>query len=144
MASGSEKRKNLRILIVEDDESARNVTARFLTKYGRCDTAADGEAAMELFQKSRAQNDTYDVIFLDIMMPRMSGRKVLNRIREIEDNDNVEDRDRTRIIITTSLSDPASISSAFRSRCEGYLVKPFAREDLEKQLQGLDIFASTS
>jgi len=136
--------RGLRILIVEDEKMARDVTTKYLSSYGECDTAGNGEEAMELFLKSREEEDPYDVIFLDILMPRMNGRKVLERIREIEDNDGIEDCDRTRIIITSSLSDPNSISGAFQSRCEGYLVKPFGREDLEKQLQSLGIIRSTS
>ncbi|MFO7916392.1 MAG: response regulator [Candidatus Krumholzibacteriales bacterium] len=133
------KKRDLKILIVEDDETARNVTARYLSDFGECDIAPDGEVAMELFLESRAGGRPYDVIFLDILMPNMSGRKVLDRIRDIEDHENISERDRTRVIITSSLSDPGSISGAFKSRCEGYLVKPFGREDLERQLQSLEI-----
>ncbi len=133
------KKRDLKILIVEDDETARNVTARYLSDFGECDIASDGEVAMELFLESRAGGRPYDVIFLDILMPNMSGRKVLDRIRDIEDHENISERDRTRVIITSSLSDPGSISGAFKSRCEGYLVKPFGREDLERQLQSLEI-----
>ena len=136
--------RDLKILIVEDDETARNVTARYLSDYGECDIAPDGEVAMELFLESRAEGRPYNVIFLDILMPNMSGRKVLDRIRDIEDHEKISERDRTKIIITSSLSDPSSISGAFKSRCEGYLVKPFGREDLEKQLQSLDIIKSSS
>lgn len=143
-SKGKEMERDLRILIVEDDETARNVTARYLSDYGKCDIAPDGEVAMKLFLEARAGGRPYDVIFLDILMPNMSGRKVLDRIRDIEDHENIGEKERTKIIITSSLSDPSSISGAFQSRCEGYLVKPFGREDLEKQLQSLDIIKSSS
>ncbi|MBD3179509.1 MAG: response regulator [Candidatus Latescibacteria bacterium] len=131
--------ENLRILIIEDEENARKVTAKYLCEYGSCDTAENGEEGMELFIRAREEGNPYHVIFLDILMPKMSGRRVLDRIREIEDRDNLRDSERARIIMTSSLSDPRSISRAFKSRCEGYLVKPFGRKDLEEQLQSLGL-----
>lgn len=138
-----EKSGNLKILIVEDDEMSRDITARYLEEYGRCDTAEDGEVAMKMFSRAREEGEPYNVVFLDILMPGMSGRKVLEKIREIEDRDNNSESCRAKIIMTSSLSDPGTISGAFRSRCEAYLVKPFGREELEKQLQTLDVIKSS-
>jgi two-component system chemotaxis response regulator CheY len=138
------KQGSLRILIVEDEEAARKLTARYLSDYGECDTAADGEIGMDMFREASESGKPYDVVFVDILMPRMSGRKMLEKIREFEDSSGTVDGDRSGVVMTTSLSDPSSISSAFRSRCEGYLVKPFGKRDLEEQLTALGIITAAA
>lgn len=63
----------MRILIVEDDFIGRKVLQRLLLEYGECDVAVDGVEAVKAFDLAWSAGMPYDVLFLDIMMPNMSG-----------------------------------------------------------------------
>jgi two-component system response regulator MtrA len=68
-----------RILLVEDDPSIREVTAIGLRNAGfDVDTAADGQAGLDRFRAER-----YDLILLDVMLPRLDGLEVCRAIRRI-------------------------------------------------------------
>jgi hypothetical protein len=69
------------ILLAEDDEASRKVSKRYLENFGyTVIEATDGEEAVEKFMEHK---DVIDLILLDVIMPRMNGREVYKRIREI-------------------------------------------------------------
>ena len=114
----------MRILIVEDDYITGQVMMEIASAFGPADVAEDGFKAFELFTKALNEKDTYDVIFLDIMMPDIDGQEVLTKIREIEAGNGIKGLDCTKIIMTTALDDFQNINSAFKNQAEGYIVKP--------------------
>ncbi len=69
------------VLIVDDDEAVRTVISSALTNAGlSCDTAADGVYALECLEKTR-----YLVVLLDLVMPRLDGTGVLEKLRALQD-----------------------------------------------------------
>src|SRR5512142_3265338 len=67
-----------RLLVADDNEMNRDLLARRLSRRGfAVVTAADGQEALD-----RIDEQPFDVIVLDIMMPRVDGMEVLNRVRE--------------------------------------------------------------
>ncbi len=67
-----------RVLVVDDEPIVREVLSRYLARDGYAvDTAEDGQAALEAFEK-----EPPDLILLDVMMPRMDGWEVLQRMQE--------------------------------------------------------------
>lgn len=70
-----------RFLVVDDQEDIRDIMVRMLTRLGHvADEAADGRFAVEALAAS-----TYDVMLLDLSMPRMSGEDVMRWLREHPD-----------------------------------------------------------
>ena len=68
----------LRFLVVDDSEDIRDLMARMITMLGhQVDEAEDGVYAVEALQNAR-----YDVMLLDLSMPRMSGADVVRWVRE--------------------------------------------------------------
>src|SRR5262249_61346830 len=67
----------LRILVVDAEPQVRLVLQNVLVAEHDVDTAGDGETALTMV----ANNEPYDVILCDLMMPRMSGREVFEHIR---------------------------------------------------------------
>ena len=114
----------MRTLVVEDDFMGRKLMCAYLSQYGDCDAAADGEEAIEAFNSAEKR---YDLITLDIMMPGISGQDVLKRIRAIEAKAGFPE---VKIIMTTALESPSTIMASFKSQCNGYLVKPITSEKL--------------
>ncbi len=74
--------KNLRVLYSEDEEEMREGTVLFLKKFfTSVDTAVDGEDGLNQFKEKG-----YDVVFTDIMMPKIDGLEMLEGIRKINAN----------------------------------------------------------
>ncbi len=129
----------MRTLIVEDDSASRRLLQILLSPYGPCDLAPDGEAALRLLAECREQKQRYDLICLDIMMPGLSGREVLKKIREAEEVGGVRGLDRVKIVMTTALSDRENVFGAFREECDAYVTKPINRKTLMTELEKLGL-----
>lgn len=114
----------MRILIAEDDLASRLFMRKFLSKYGECDIAVDGIEAIDAYVNSVNKAHIYDLICLDIMMPRLDGMKVLKSIRNIEKQNVIEIDKRVKIIMTTALYDKETVYEAYDSGCEAYVWKP--------------------
>lgn len=114
----------LKILIAEDDLTSRMFLSSFLSKYGDCDVVIDGMEAIEAYMISVREKSPYDLICLDIMMPKIDGVKVLKAIRDIETSKFILPEKRVKIIMTTALSEADLVQEAFRYGCEAYASKP--------------------
>jgi two-component system, chemotaxis family, chemotaxis protein CheY len=73
-----------KILIVDDEFSARMLLLTLLRPHGECDVAVDGEEALKAVQQAFEANRPYELICLDIMMAGMDGQTCLRHIRSIE------------------------------------------------------------
>lgn len=120
----------MKILIVEDDLSSRKFMYKFMSEYGDCDITVDGIEALDAYLLALDENEPYNLVCLDIMMPKVDGVKVLKTIRELEKQRKVEDKKRTKIIMTTALNDVELVQSTFDSGCEAYATKPIDTKKL--------------
>jgi len=73
-------------------------------------------------------------------MLEMNGHETLKKIREIENKYHIFGSEGVKVIMTTALSDSVNFMEAFRSGCEGYLVKPINKEKLLSEIERLGIF----
>lgn len=115
----------MKILIVDDDPINQKYLSAMLTGYGEIDTAQDGLQAVELIEREMDSEEPYNIIFLDIMMPKMDGHETLQTIRKMEQVHGVSTDRRLNVIMVTALGDKENVLSAFSEGCEYYLVKPF-------------------
>jgi two-component system chemotaxis response regulator CheY len=132
----------MKYLIVEDDFAARLLLQRYLSGYGDCDVAVDGHEAIEAFRQALDENEPYDLICLDIMMPAMDGRDALKEIRRIEREHGILGLDGVKVIMTTALGDSKNIMGSFREGCEAYIVKPIKKEKLLEEIENLGLIGS--
>ena len=96
------------------------------------DVADDGAAAIEKFQNGR-----YDLILMDMQMPRVDGYEATRRIREIEamkSDTPQNDRGRIPIIALTAHAMPDEIRSMMAAGCDAHLAKPLQRKLLLQSL----------
>lgn len=124
----------MRILVAEDDFSARMVLQRLLKEYGSVDVAVDGREAVDAFRAALETGDPYQVVCLDIMMPEMDGLDALREIRAIEERQGIISTHGAKIIMATALDDPKNVVEAFKGLCDTYLVKPIDKESLRMAL----------
>ena len=125
----------MRILVVEDDLTSRELLMEFLAPYGSCDSAADGKEAISAFQMALKSNP-YDLVCLDIMMPNIDGQRALRKIRELEREAGISETEEVKVIMTTALCDPKSITEAFyKGGASSYVVKPISQEKLHEKMR---------
>ena len=104
-----------KILLVEDNPELRNLYKLFLHGHGfDVEMPADGEEGLVAAQKFKP-----DLIFLDIMMPKMDGFQVLKILR----HDEKYGCTKTKIVLLTNLGDASKVSPSVRKDMDGYVVK---------------------
>jgi two-component system chemotaxis response regulator CheY len=129
----------MNILIVEDDSVSSTLIGAILAPYGTCETVIDGKQAITAFKNALAARTPYDLVCLDIMLPEFDGQYVLRQFRKMESEHGIQGLDGARIIMLTALGDRRNIIEAFRSQCEGYIVKPIRKDKVLAQLRELGI-----
>lgn len=129
----------LRMLIVEDEFLSRKLVGHYIDKFGKYDVAVNGTEALSAVTASYDENNPYDVVFLDIMMPDKSGLSVLKEIRELEAARGIGVTDGVKVIMTTALGDAKSVMEAFRNQCEAYITKPYTEDSFATQLKKLGL-----
>lgn len=104
----------LKVLVVEDDKTTRDVLSTLLGFEG-CEVAAapDGESALAVAEVMRP-----DVVLLDVMMPGMSGFAVC---RALKDGDRIP-----RVVMVTAKTSPDDEEAGFAAGADAYLRKPFS------------------
>jgi two-component system chemotaxis response regulator CheY len=114
----------MQFLIIEDEAVSRRILHKTLEKYGRCDEAANGLLALELFTKALHSKAGYDLVTLDITLHEMNGLDVLLMLREMEEAHRIPPPRRTKVIVVTSHSDKDHVNACLTAGCNGYIIKP--------------------
>ena len=117
----------LKILVAEDNPTNVIVVKRFLDKIkAEVTVAADGAFALEAFTQN-----TFDLILMDLHMPRVSGMDAVLAIRERETKEN---RPKTPIVALTADVQSEVISKCFEIGFNGFLEKPLKKEALYRAI----------
>ncbi|OGK10749.1 DNA-binding response regulator [Candidatus Roizmanbacteria bacterium RIFCSPHIGHO2_01_FULL_35_10] len=115
----------MRILIIEDERRLSNVVKKGLVEEGfAVDQAFDGEEGLYL-----AESESYDLIMLDLMLPKVDGLKVCHELRN--------KKIKTPILMLTAKSKIEDKVKGLESGADDYLAKPFAFAELKARIQAL-------
>jgi DNA-binding NarL/FixJ family response regulator len=109
----------VRVMLIDDSRATRLVMRRFIesvgmTVVGEADNAEDG---VEL-----AEREQPDILFLDVVLPRVSGVDVLKRVRPL--------LPQTAIIMVTSIAERDTVTECRDLGADGYVLKPLDREKI--------------
>ncbi len=129
----------MRILIAEDDAVSAKVLAKMLEPFGKCDTVQNGREAIDAFRGALNQGEVYNMVCLDIMMPEVDGRSALTQIRMLEEDRELPQDSRSKIIMTTALDQRKDIEGAFRDECDSYMIKPVQKDELLIRMRQLGL-----
>lgn len=129
----------MKILIAEDDLTSRKFLSKFLSQYGECDLVVDGLEAIDAYLIALKEKTPYDLICLDIMMPKVDGVKVLKAIRDLEIQKGILPEKRAKVIMTTALAEAGYVNKAFEYNCDAYASKPIDTEKLIEVLKKLGL-----
>ncbi len=112
--------RTIRVLLIEDDQFIRDVYTDLLTEGGyQVETANDGQAGL-----AKIEEAGFDLILLDIMMPKMNGLEVLKRLKE-----KPSAFPQGPIILLSNLSHDKIINEALAIGATSYLVKSSLNPD---------------
>jgi DNA-binding response OmpR family regulator len=115
----------VRVLVVEDDRRlAASLRRSLMESRMAVDVAHDGEEGL-----AAASSTPYDVIVLDVMLPRLDGLEVTRRLRE--------HRVETPILMLTARDGVDDRVSGLEAGADDYLVKPFALREVIARLRAL-------
>ena len=129
----------MKILLAEDDFVTRKFMRNFLSKYGECDVTVDGMEAVDAFMMAMEDDEPYDLVCLDVMMPVMDGYQALVGIRNIEKERNIPEEKMVKVIMTTALNDEKNVKMAFDLGCTIYSGKPIDQDRFEQALAKLGL-----
>ena len=102
-----------KILIVEDELDIREGISEYLSEVGYdVMVAEDGQEGIDLFKSNE-----FDLVLLDIMLPKINGFGVLSQIREISD---------VPVMMLTAMTDDYSQIMSFNEKADDYITKPFS------------------
>jgi len=120
-----EKLKQIKILIVDDDETLRELNKAILNACGfdNTFTAEDGQAAL-----TKLHNEQFDIVVCDWKMPNMSGLELLEQVRSNEKLKNIA------FLMATMVSNAESVTKAVKAGVTDYIAKPFNPDTLCKKV----------
>jgi two-component system chemotaxis response regulator CheY len=127
-------KESIKILIAEDDSTTRHLMQELLAPVGQIHVAVNGQQAFDFFVKAIEELTPFNLICLDINMPRMNGMQCLEKIRSYEEECGINAEQAARIIMTTIDSSPISVLQSFRAGCESYVVKPIDKRELFQEI----------
>ena len=113
-----------KILIVEDEIDIREGISEYLSEVGYdVMVSEDGQEGIDLFKSNE-----FDLVLLDIMLPKINGFGVLSQIREISD---------VPVMMLTAMTDDYSQIMSFNEKADDYITKPFSVVVLHKRIEAL-------
>lgn len=116
-----------RILIADDNEQNRELLEAYLSDDGHeILMAADGQETLDV-----ARREMPDLLLLDIMMPRMSGYEVCQKIKEDEQTRRIP------VLVVTALKELGDIEKAVAAGADDFLSKPVHRLELKTRVRSL-------
>jgi CheY-like chemotaxis protein len=117
-------RKGSTILIVDDDEMLLNMMTAMLGFLGhQVLTANSGDEALSIYQK---RGDHIDLVLLDIMMPKMTGDVLFDRLKAMDPQ--------VKVICASGYCSQKIIEKMLAEGCHGYFPKPINFRDLAKNI----------
>ena len=115
----------MKILLVEDEKRLSYFIKKGLIEQGfAVDSAFDGEEGLYL-----AKEETYDVIILDVMLPKLSGIELCKKLRELKKE--------TPVLMLTAKSEVDDKVEGLNSGADDYLTKPFVFAELKARINAL-------
>ena len=130
VSSATAKLTGVKILMAEDNDLNAEIATIQLEEYGMQVTrAADGKEAVEVFANHPA--DTFDIILMDVMMPKMNGYEATKAIRSLDDR---PDGRTIPIIAMTANAFAEDVQASLDAGMNGHLSKPIVMDEVVRTI----------
>ena len=111
-----------KILVVDDSAVNRDILKEILTDVAVCDFVEDALKAIDLFNRSLELEHYYDILLVDIGLPKLNGIELLRKIRQEEKDAGILRGEGIPIIMVTAFKD--RFLEAYDIGCHEYVIKP--------------------
>ncbi|MCP4119784.1 MAG: response regulator [Desulfobacteraceae bacterium] len=129
----------MKILVVDDELVSRKKMETILDKLGRCTGVATGAQALAVFSGAIEKGRGFGLVTLDISLPDMRGTEVLSRLREIEEENNVREDGKVKILMVTSHAEQETVLLSIVGGCDDYIIKPFSKETMDEKIRKIGL-----
>jgi putative nucleotidyltransferase with HDIG domain len=131
----------MKILIVDDELVSRKVLVKNLESLGECVAVDDAKKGLAEIALAVKKDQPFDLVTLDVSMPGMDGKQLLQHIRKREAAAKIPRSERVKVIMVTARMNMATIKDCIKIGCSGYLLKPVSKQQLFESLgkMGFDI-----
>lgn len=109
--------------MIEDEKHLNKAISEMLSKFATVDSIRDGEEAM-----NQVEQDIYDAIILDLMLPKVDGFKILEKIRRFS---------KAPVLILTAKDNISDKVEGLKLGADDYMTKPFYRDELIARVNAL-------
>lgn len=127
-----------KILVMDDDEIIRDVTAHILRRLNyQAAFAQDGRQAIELYQQARQQGQPFDAVILDLTVPHgLGGKETIQELLQIDPQ--------VKAIVSSGYSNDPVVSDFEQFGFRGCMIKPYKMHELHSLLQHLINHSATT
>ncbi len=125
----------LKILVAEDDEANRKFLTKLLAKFGDVTIVGDGFQAVKSYMQALDEKEPFQLVCLDVMMPKIDGYKALDAIRELEGKYALIAGERAKIIMISALDEGGFDEELAGNQYDCYMSKPIDILEFEMNLK---------
>ena len=131
----------MKTLIAEDNSTSPLLLQELLNSHGQVRISVNGREAVAAVRLALKTAESYELICLDIMLPKMDGQEALKETRRIESAASVAGSNCTRIVMTSTLAVPEEVRGAIRRKCDCFLARPIQKANLLEELHKLALIS---
>jgi two-component system chemotaxis response regulator CheY len=126
-------KKNLKVLIADDQAMSRVLLKNILIEIGYMNLmeAEDGIQTIDKIVSANITNQPFDVVFIDWIMPKISGYEVVQKCKADEKLCSVT------FVMVSAVLEPENVDAAFKAGVSRYLKKPFAAGEIKSKIEGI-------
>lgn len=128
----------MKILVAEDDLANIKFLSKLLGRHGEVIVAEDGIKAVDTFVAALNEGAPFDLVCMDIMMPKLDGYKALQNIRDAELKAGFRKYERCKVIMTSALDEAGSTEKVCQDY-DAYICKPIDIHDLERIIRNIGL-----
>ena len=143
MTQPTQSQRKMKVLIAEDELTSLKVLESILEPMSESDFALDGDEAYQKFRLAFEAGEKFDLICLDIDMPRHDGIECLEKIRKFEEQHGIVGEEAVKVLMVTGDISPNSMCDAIGEGCTAYIPKPLNRKRFVEELERLGVFSSS-
>ena len=125
----------MKILVAEDDAANRKFLSKLLAKFGDVTVVGDGFQAVKSYMQALDDKEPYQLVCLDVMMPKLDGYKALDAIRDLESRNALIDGEKAKIIMISALDEGGFDEELAGNQYDCYMSKPIDILEFEMNLK---------
>lgn len=118
--------EQVKVLMIDDNENLINMVKEYFSENKNVNIVLEGHDGLEGYKLIEEKQDMYDVVILDLIMPKKDGIYVLEQMKK--------NSIKAKVIVATSYNDAKVIRQVSEMGVSYFILKPFDLEDLEKRI----------